>query len=82
LSPSPHFLFKVMKVYMGWSSPGQLMQYYPHLPSRFIVIPRHKGAHHQKIRFMDTDPFHVSYQIRELKFNKKYNEKLNMRVAQ
>lgn len=49
----------VLKVYMGWSSPGQLLQHYPHLPSRFIVIPRHKGAKHQEIRFMDTDPFHI-----------------------
>lgn len=52
---------QVLKVYTGWSSPGQLMRYYSHLPSRFIVIPRHKGARHQDIKFLDADPFHVSY---------------------
>ena len=35
------------------------MKYYPHLPSRFVVIPRHQGARHQEIMYFDTDPFHV-----------------------
>ena len=50
----------LLMVTMGWTSPGQLLQYYPHLPSRFIIIPRHKGAKYQEIKFLDTDPFHVS----------------------
>ncbi len=53
-------LKSVLKVYMGWSSPGQLMHHYPHLPSRFIVIPRHGGAKYQNILHLDTEPFHVS----------------------
>ena len=52
-------LVNVLKVYMGWTSPGQLMRYYRHLPSRFIVIPRHEGAKYQEILSLDTEPFHV-----------------------
>ena len=48
-----------LKVFAGWSSPGELMKYSSHLPSRFVVIPRHKGAAHQDIKLLDTEPFHV-----------------------
>lgn len=49
----------VAKVYMGWSSLGSSMRHYD-LPSRFIVIPRHKQAKYQEVIQLDTDPFHVS----------------------
>ncbi len=49
-------------VYSGISSPGQLMQYYPDMPSRFVIIPRHANAAHQSVKIVDTDPFHVSAQ--------------------
>jgi all-trans-8'-apo-beta-carotenal 15,15'-oxygenase len=49
-------------VYSGISSPGQLMQHYPDLPSRFVIIPRHANAAHQSVKIVDTDPFHVSAQ--------------------
>lgn len=52
-------LTAALKVFTGLSSPGQLLSYYPHLPSRFVVIPRHKGAAHQDIKLLDTEPFHV-----------------------
>lgn len=47
-------------VFAGLSSPGQSLSYHSKLPSRFVVIPRHKRAKHQEIRFFDTEPFHVS----------------------
>lgn len=47
-------------IFAGLSSPGQSMSYYSHLPSRFVVIPRHKKAKYQEVRFFDTEPFHVS----------------------
>ena len=50
----------VAKVLMGWSSFGGTMHYYPSLPSRFVVIPRHSRAKHQRIMQLDTEPFHVS----------------------
>lgn len=50
----------VLKIYMGWSSPGEQMKYYPSLPSKFIVIPRNKQALHQSVMFIDTIPCHVS----------------------
>ena len=49
-------------VFSGMSSPGQLMEYYPDLPSRYVIIPRHSGAKHQDIKIVDTEPFHVSVQ--------------------
>lgn len=50
----------VSKVVMGWASLGSSMRHYPNLPSRFIVIPRHKQAKYQEILQLDTEPFHVS----------------------
>ena len=50
----------VAKVLMGWSSFGGTIHYYPSLPSRFVVIPRHSRAKHQSIVQLDTEPFHVS----------------------
>ena len=50
----------IAKVVMGWSSLGHSMRYYQHLPSRFVVVPRHTGAKHQRILQLDTDAFHVS----------------------
>lgn len=50
----------VSKVVMGWGSFGSSMKHYPNLPSRFIVIPRHKQAKYQEILQLDTEPFHVS----------------------
>ena len=47
-------------VYTGISSPGQLMQYYPDMPSCFVIIPRHTNATHQSVKIVDTEPFHVS----------------------
>ena len=49
-------------VYCGMSSPGELMQYYPDMPSRFVIIPRHSNAAHQGVKLVDTEPFHVSMQ--------------------
>ena len=54
------YLQDIIKVYTGLRGPGQLMRYHHDLPSRFVVIPRHKQAAHQDIMMMDTDPFHVS----------------------
>ena len=50
-------------VFSGMSSPGQLMEYYPDLPSQFVIIPRHGAAKHQDIKIVDTEPFHVSAAI-------------------
>ena len=60
---SPYSLKSALLVFMGLSSPGQLMAYNSSLPSRFIVIPRHSRAQHQEIRFFDTEPFHVRIDI-------------------
>nr|CCE21337.1 putative beta-carotenoid oxygenase [Suberites domuncula] len=48
-----------LKVFAGLSSPGELMKYYSHMPSRFVVIPRHKGAAHQDIKLLNTEPCHI-----------------------
>ena len=48
-----------LKVMAGWTSPGELMKYYAHLPSRMVVIPRHKGAAYQEVKLLDTEPCHV-----------------------
>lgn len=50
-------------VYCGISSPGELMQYYPDLPSRFVIIPRRSDATSLDIKMVDTEPFHVSLNI-------------------
>ena len=49
----------VLKVYMGYSSPGQEMRYHPNMPSQFVIIPRHEGAKHQRVILVNTEPFHV-----------------------
>ena len=37
------------------------MRYYPELPSRFVIIPRHtSGDSVGGVMFVDTDPCHVS----------------------
>ena len=51
---------ELLKVYLGWTSPGQQMGYHPSKPSRFVVIPRHSQALHQEVMMLDTAPFHVS----------------------
>ncbi len=53
-------LTAALKVFTGLSSPGELMKYHSHLPSRFVVIPRHKKAPYQEVKLLDTEPFHVS----------------------
>ena len=58
-----------IKVFMGIRGPGQLMRYHHSLPSRFVVIPRHKQAAHQDIMMIDTDPFHVSHIIKHRNCN-------------
>ncbi|KAL5459802.1 hypothetical protein EMCRGX_G033178 [Ephydatia muelleri] len=49
----------VLKVYLGWSSPGQELRYYPKMPSQFVIIPRHEGAKHQRVILVNTEPFHI-----------------------
>lgn len=49
------------KIIMGWSSPGEEMRYYPDLPSRFVIIPRHASEGNTGIIFVNTDPCHVSF---------------------
>ena len=49
------------KIIMGWSSPGEEMRYYPDLPSRFVIIPRHAREGNAGIIFVNTDPCHVSF---------------------
>ncbi len=53
-------LTAALKVFTGLSSPGELMKYHSHLPSRFVVIPRHKKSPYQEVKLLDTEPFHVS----------------------
>ena len=36
------------------------MRYYPELPSRFVIIPRHTQGDSAGMMFVDTDPCHVS----------------------
>jgi len=40
----------------GETSPGELVRYYPEVPSRFILISR---KHPEKIMNFDTDPCHI-----------------------
>ncbi|XP_068731716.1 apocarotenoid-15,15'-oxygenase-like [Montipora capricornis] len=47
------------KILLGWSSPGELMQYYPELPSRFVIIPRKSNHGDTGVMFVDTDPCHI-----------------------
>lgn len=47
------------KMLLGWSSPGEQMQYHPELPSRFVIIPRHKNNGDTGVMFVDTDPCHI-----------------------
>ncbi len=54
-------LSAALKVISGLSSPGELLTYHSHLPSRYIVIPRHKKALYQEIKMLNTEPFHVSH---------------------
>ena len=59
--------FSLMKVVMGWSSPGEQVKLYPKLPCRFIVIPRHHQSKYQEVQLFDTEQCHVSYTL--LKWN-------------
>lgn len=52
------------KILLGWSSPGDEMRYYPELPSRFVIIPRHTTGDRAGVMFVDTDPCHVSSKCR------------------
>jgi all-trans-8'-apo-beta-carotenal 15,15'-oxygenase len=52
-------IISAIGIYTGWSTVGGQMKYYPHLPSRFVVIPRHSGAKYQAIMYFDTEPFHI-----------------------
>lgn len=47
--------FKVMS---GLTSPGESMRYYPHLPSKFVVIPRNARSVEEVIQ-IPTDPCHI-----------------------
>ena len=51
------------KILMGWTSPGEEMKYYPDLPSRFVIIPRHMSDGNAGVMFVDTDPCHVRFNI-------------------
>ena len=51
-----------IKVYMGLTAPGRLVRHYSSLPSRFVVVPRHKEAHYQEIMMFDVEPLHVRVQ--------------------
>ena len=48
------------KILLGLSSPGDDMRYYPELPSRFVIIPRHVSGDSTGVMFVDTEPCHVS----------------------
>lgn len=48
------------KILMGWTSPGEEMRYYPDLPSRFVIIPRHMSDGNAGVMLVDTEPCHVS----------------------
>lgn len=52
------------KILLGLSSPGDEMRYYPELPSRFVIIPRHTSGDNARVIFVDTDPCHVSSKYR------------------
>ena len=36
------------------------MRYYPDLPSRFVIIPRHMSDGNAGVMLVDTEPCHVS----------------------
>ncbi|KAI8810825.1 carotenoid oxygenase [Cladochytrium replicatum] len=79
------------KIALGLSSPGECMQYYPDMPSQFVIIPRETA--NPTWRLVDTDPMHIYHfgtaqeedkgQI--LKFNavclgKKFNMKFDQQL--
>ncbi|KAL6075485.1 Dioxygenase [Balamuthia mandrillaris] len=50
-----------VKLYLGLSSPGDLVHWYPSMPSRMILVPRRPSAQQlarpdKGIRFFDTEP--------------------------
>lgn len=47
------------KIMLGLSSPGEEMRYYPELPSRFVIIPRHASGDSAGVLLVDTDPCHI-----------------------
>lgn len=51
-----------IKILGGWTSPGESMHHYPHLPSKFVVIPRNASSE-AEIKFLDTGRFHVQYTL-------------------
>ena len=51
------------KIHLGLSSPGEEMRYYPELPSRFVIIPRHGSGDSAGVILVDTDPCHVSFYL-------------------
>ena len=63
----------VAKVFMGWTSLGHSLRHYRNLPSRFIVIPRHKQAKYQEIMQLDTEAFHVSLKALTLFYPLRYS---------
>ena len=48
-----------IKILGGITSPGESMRHYPHLPSKFVLIPRNATSE-ADIKFFNTDRFHVS----------------------
>ena len=51
---------EVVGVLSGLTAPGCLLKYHSHLPSKWVLIPRHSKARLKEVTFIDTDPFHVS----------------------
>ena len=47
-----------IKIAAGWTSPGESMEHYKDLPSKFVIIPR-DPAKSDQIVTVDTGTFHV-----------------------
>lgn len=47
-----------LKILSGWTSPGESMRHFSHLPSQFVVIPRNAKTDAEIIK-IDTGRFHV-----------------------
>jgi all-trans-8'-apo-beta-carotenal 15,15'-oxygenase len=55
-----------LRILSGQTSPGEMMRHYPELPSRIVVIPRHKGTGRvendpalQPVHLEDVSPVHI-----------------------
>lgn len=51
--------WEAFKIMAGFTSPGEGMRYYSHLPSKFVVIPRNAKSSEEIIE-ITTEPCHVS----------------------